>query len=105
MDFDAEDVLAVVLSGELDFTNASPVAAAVRETISARRPAAVRVDLAAVSFLDSSGIGVLVRAMRAAGEVSAGFRVVNPTDKVLDQLRSACLLDVFGLSESMQEQT
>lgn len=103
MDSDAGGVLTVALSGEIDFTNASPINLAVRDEINRCRPSAVRVDLAAVTFLDSSGIGVLVRAMRAAGDADAGFRVVNPTDKVFDQLRGACLLDVFGLAEPQPE--
>jgi anti-sigma B factor antagonist len=96
---DADGVLHVVLRGELDFTNASQVAAGVREAISARRPTLVHVDLAAVTFLDSSGIGMLVQAMRAAEEVPAGFRVGNPTGNVFDQLHMAGLLEVFGVAE------
>jgi anti-sigma B factor antagonist len=99
MESGADGVLTVALSGEIDFTNAAPINVAVRDEINRRRPSAVQVDLAAVIFLDSSGIGVLVRAMRTAGDAGAGFRVVDPTDKVFDQLRGACLLDVFGLAE------
>jgi anti-sigma B factor antagonist len=96
---DTDGVLDVVLCGELDFTNASRVAADVRESIDHRRPSAVRVDLAAVTFLDSSGIGLLVQAMRAAREVSADFRVEGPTENVFDQLRCTGLLEAFGLTE------
>ena len=92
--------LAVTLRGEVDFTNAATAAEAIRAAIVAERPAAVRVDLAAVTFLDSSGIGVLVRAMKAAAAVDASFRVEHPTDKVLEQLDTAGLLEPFGVTRS-----
>jgi anti-sigma B factor antagonist len=104
MDSDVNNgVLDVVLGGELDFTNVSHISAGVREAISVRRPAMVRVDLAAVTFLDSSGIGALVQVMRAADEISAGFRVENPTGYVLDQLHCAGLLEVFGLPQDQRD--
>jgi anti-sigma B factor antagonist len=97
IDSDAAGALDVVLHGELDFTNASQVAGDVRKAIDDRRPPAVRVNLAAVTFLDSSGIGLLVQAMRAAMEISADFRVEDPTENVYDQLRCTGLLEAFGL--------
>ncbi|OJF14157.1 STAS domain-containing protein [Couchioplanes caeruleus] len=100
VDTSVEGRLDVVLRGELDFTNASQVAKVVKEAITGGRPPAVRVHLAEVTFLDSSGIGLLVRAMKAADEVGADFRVENPTDKVLDQLRMSGLLEAFGLPQT-----
>ncbi|RSM48929.1 hypothetical protein DMB66_45530 [Actinoplanes sp. ATCC 53533] len=92
--------LEVVLRGEVDFTNAATSAEAIRAAIVAERPTAVRVDLAEVTFLDSSGIGVLVQAMKAAAAFDAIFRVEQPTDKVLDQLDTAGLLEPFGVTRS-----
>src|SRR5262245_25710296 len=95
----ADGALDVVLRGELDFTNATGAATAIRAAIADRRPRAVRVDLAEVSFLDSSGIGVLVQAMQAAEQVGAGFRVERACDKVADQLHISGLLEAFGLAD------
>ena len=97
---DVDGTLCVVLRGELDFTNAREIAAMIGEAVRHRRPGSVRVDLAEVTFLDSSGIGLLVQAMRAAEDIRAGFRAENPTDKVLDQLRISGLLEPFGLTEA-----
>ena len=99
IDVDDHDTLTVVLRGELDFTQASQVVAVVREAIGERRPRAVCVDLAEVPFLDSSGIGALVQAMKAADRVSARFAVQRPTEQVFDQLSVAGLLDLFGMSQ------
>lgn len=103
VDTDADGQLTVFLRGDLDFTNASQVAGAVQEAIHRGRPAAVRVDLADVTFLDSSGIGLLVRAMKAAEEGGAAFRVANPTAKVLDQLWMSGLLEAFGLADPSED--
>ena len=90
--------MTVVLRGEVDFTQASPVAIAIREAIDEHRPRDVRIDLAEVTFLDSSGLGVLVHAMKAAEQIDARFLVRRPTPQVYDQLELAGLLEVFGVS-------
>ncbi|MEV4836701.1 STAS domain-containing protein [Nonomuraea sp. NPDC049486] len=92
-----DGTLTVVLRGDIDFTNAARVRETISSAVTARRPRAVRVEMGEVTFLDSSGVGVLVDAMKSAWEVEAGFRVVNPTPRVFDQLRIAGLLDAFGL--------
>jgi anti-sigma B factor antagonist len=94
------DTLVVTLRGEIDFTNAAPTTEAIRSAVAGQRPARVRVDLAEVTFLDSSGIGVLVTALRAAQEVDAAFRVEHPNPNVFDQLGTAGLLEAFGLADA-----
>jgi anti-sigma B factor antagonist len=91
------DKLGVVLRGEIDFVNAAPIATAICADVARNRPAQVRVDLGEVTFLDSSGIGVLVTAMRAAGEVGAAFQVTHPNRNVCDQLSTVGLVEAFGL--------
>ncbi|GGS91657.1 hypothetical protein GCM10010156_57420 [Planobispora rosea] len=89
--------LHVVLRGEIDFTNSAWVRKVICDAVAEQRPPAVRVEMAEVAFLDSSGIGMLVDVMRAAGEADAAFRVEHPTSRVYDQLRTAGLLAAFGL--------
>jgi anti-sigma B factor antagonist len=91
------DALVLTMRGEIDFTNAANLTTAIRAAVADERPARVRVDLAEVTFVDSSGIGVLVSSMRAAGEVGAGFVVEHPIPNVFEQLRITGLLDAFGL--------
>ena len=95
-----DDTLDLALRGEIDFTNAAPIGQAIHSAVGGARPTAVRVDIAEVTFLDSSGISVLVTAMRAAEQVQASYRVEHPNPKVLDQLRTAGLLEAFGLQQA-----
>ncbi|HEX4816201.1 MAG TPA: STAS domain-containing protein [Nonomuraea sp.] len=99
VDTSREGTFLVTLRGEIDFTNAAETHKAIRAALAGRQPGLVLVDVAEVTFLDSTGIGVLVDAMRAAGEVQAGFRVENPTPKVYDQLRMTGLLAAFGVAQ------
>jgi anti-sigma B factor antagonist len=93
----ADGVLRVILRGEIDYTNAAGVVDAVRSAVRTSDPSAVRVDMAAVTFLDSSGIAVLVKAMKAARAARADYRVEAPQPKVLEQLRMTGLVELFGV--------
>jgi anti-sigma B factor antagonist len=90
-----DGVLDVVLRGEIDYTNAAPVADALCGAVDRDRPAAVHVDLTEVTFLDSSGIGVLISGMKAARAAAADYRVDGASTKVLEQLRITGLIELF----------
>lgn len=91
------DTLVLSLYGEIDFLNAAAITESIELALRQACPARVRADLSGVTFLDSSGIGVLVCAMRAAKDASASFQVDHPSAGVLDQLDGAGLVEVFGL--------
>ncbi|WP_296151814.1 STAS domain-containing protein, partial [Pseudonocardia sp. SCN 73-27] len=56
-------VAVVAVSGDVDLAGAGRVGTAVGQAL-ARRPAALVVDMSAVTFLDSSGLDQLVEARR-----------------------------------------
>jgi anti-sigma B factor antagonist len=91
--------LTVVLRGEIDFTNAESVLDVIRSGVSRVPPTSIRVAMPEVSFLDSSGIGVLVHVMRLAEDLDVPFRVESPAPKVFEQLRMSGLTEAFGLAE------
>ena len=96
----ADGSLRIVLRGEIDFNNAASVIEVIRGVVARQRPEHVVVDLGEVTFLDSSGLAVLVNAMKAAEAVGAAYRVEQPNLKVTDQLRITGLLQPFGLAET-----
>src|SRR3954454_22719858 len=49
----------------------------------ATRPTAITVDLAGLTFIDSTSIGILVGARRSALEHGIGFTVTSPRGNVL----------------------
>jgi anti-anti-sigma factor len=58
--------LRILLEGEMDLTNAETAAATLREALLCDKD--VVVDLGKLEFLDSTGIAMLVAAMREGGE-------------------------------------
>jgi anti-sigma B factor antagonist len=87
-----EDHALIRAVGEIDASTADSVATAVSEALAAghRR---VLLDLGDMTFIDSTGLGMLVRSHRAADAASARFAVVHPT------AQTRKLITVLGLDE------
>lgn len=94
----ADGVMGVCVAGDVDMATEPQVTDAVR-TVLAARPREVRVDLAAVTFLDSSGIRTLLQAQNEAAEQRVVLRVVNAHPRVVQ------VLDLTGLLEMLQDGT
>jgi anti-anti-sigma factor len=93
-----DGIMGVCVAGEVDLETAEQVTDAVRTAL-AGRPREVHVDMAAVTFLDSSGIRTLLHAHREAAEQQVVLRVVNAHRRV------AKVLDLTGLLELLQDGT
>ncbi|GAA0521282.1 hypothetical protein Ade02nite_64580 [Paractinoplanes deccanensis] len=87
----------IIVEGEVDFSNADELADCVRGAVADWSPPLVRVDLRSASFIDSSGLGALIEGYRAATEVDADFRVVNPAPSFRRVLDVTGLCEFFGL--------
>ena len=70
-------VVEVPVSGELDLASAPPLRAALHECIEAHPGAEVLVDLSKLTFIDSSGLGLLVGALKKARAAGGDLRVVR----------------------------
>ncbi|MDO4537680.1 MAG: STAS domain-containing protein [Coriobacteriales bacterium] len=86
--------LVVQVAGEVDVSNADELRAKIHEALD-RAPSEVEVDLEGVSYIDSTGIGVLVGAQHHAQEVQIGFTVVHPQHNV------ARVLSLLGVNEQL----
>ena len=71
----------VTVVGEVDVSNAGELREAVDSALEAT-PTEVSVDLAEVSYIDSTGIGVLVGAANRAQEAGIAFSVAHPQANV-----------------------
>ena len=96
------DVLVVTVRGELDLTTAPELARA-RDLV-AGLPAHVVVDLDGVTFLDSSGLNVLMAWKRSLARAGAGLSVVvDPSGPVRRVLEISQLVEALGVVESVDE--
>ena len=89
---DRTDHAVVTAAGEIDAATADTVATAVSGALSDGYKR-VLLDFAKVTFIDSTGLGVLVKSHRAAEATHARFAVVHPTPQTRKLIR------VLGLDQ------
>ncbi len=90
---EGRDVALVSVLGDIDAYTAPKVRCGLRTAIRDPDTTELRVDLAEVSFLDSSGVDALVRCRAEARSRGIGFVVINP------QSHPRKVLDLLGLTE------
>lgn len=99
---EVEGCAVVVASGEIDVYTAP----ALRESLVTAGNASARavVDLSAVTFLDSTGLGVLLSALNGDGDRQpASLVLVRPCAMVLRVLHVTGLADVFRICDTVEE--
>jgi anti-anti-sigma factor len=84
----------LVLRGEIDLSTAEAVQSSLEELVD-DGAGPVIVDLSSVTFLDSSGLAVLVRLHKRVGSIE----VRSPTPLVRRLLAVTGLTDTFGISD------
>jgi anti-anti-sigma factor len=82
----SDDTTAVLrLSGRLDLLTATRLRSVVDEQVAAGRTTIV-VDLGALEFMDSSGLGALVAGLKTTRQADGDLRIAAPTDQVREVL-------------------
>jgi anti-sigma B factor antagonist len=76
----------VTITGDVDLASAPAVDAAIEAAVRSAEAAGIIVDLAGVTFLDSSGISVLLRGRRLAEDHHVAYQVVGARGLVLTVL-------------------
>lgn len=89
----------VALRGELDLADAANVAAALTKVV-ARAPQII-VDLAALEFIDSSGVAALAHGRRQARLAGGDLVLAGPRQQVLKVLAITRLADAFSIRASV----
>jgi anti-sigma B factor antagonist len=91
------DTITVSLHGEVDVLVVDQVRIALSEAI-AERPRQIVVDLAGLSFIDSTGLGALIFGFQRARDQGLGFRLARPSRGVHQILVLSGLLEVVELT-------
>ena len=84
----------IVAEGEIDLAAAPRLREAMTDHLAAGR-VHLLMDLTSVTFIDSTGLGVLVGAAKKTGGLGGSLRIVCTNDRVLR------LLAITGISRSM----
>ncbi len=99
-----DGVTIVAVSGEIDVATAPPL----RERLQAQSASGhstVVVDLSAVSFLDSTALGVLVGALKRCKEAGGDLPLVITEPRILKVFEITGLTDVFPIHSDVAAAT
>jgi anti-sigma B factor antagonist len=88
----------VALRGEVDVLTVDQVRVALTEAVE-QRPQSIVVDLAALAFIDSTGLGALVFGFQRARDTGIGFALAHPSGTVRQILVLSGLLEVVPVTE------
>lgn len=92
------DARRVSVAGEVDVSNA-PELREVIDAVIIDGVSSVSVDIADVSYIDSTGIGVLVGAAHRAADAGVAFAVTNPQRNV------SRILSMLGMDDELNVST
>ncbi|MET8948703.1 STAS domain-containing protein [Streptomyces sp. NPDC004542] len=97
---DGADV--VTVRGEIDHDTGDPLRQALDISVGRSAPRVV-VDLGGVTFMDSSGINILIAAHHAAQAAGGWLRLAAPTGSVLRTMRLVGLDTVIACHPTLRE--
>ena len=87
----------IIVSGEVDADNAGHLERAVTDLVRRHRPERIELDLRKVTFLDSSGIRVLVQCHAEAQQADCDIVLAGTSAAVYRVLDITGLVEHFGL--------
>lgn len=93
------NVIVAVLSGELTLANAQNLRGELEEAISTEGVTDVALDLAGLTYLDSSGLGSLIAVSTRARASGCRILLYRPSKEVRKLLDAAQLSGLFPLLE------
>ena len=92
-----DDIMTLMLFGELDHHAAGNVRETADALIQQKRPKELRMDFSGVSFMDSSGIGLIMGRYRMMQLYGGILRVINIPESLrkIMILSGLCALDIM----------
>jgi anti-sigma B factor antagonist len=90
------DAVVVTPIGEIDRDTAPRLREVLEQAVQDAAGGTVEVDMANVSFMDSSGIGALLAGHQQAGSAGGTFRLRNPSEAVRSVLEITNVWRILG---------
>ena len=100
-----EDTLVVHIGGEIDHHSAVEVRTEVDARIIATSPQKVLLELSAVDFMDSSGLGLIMGRYKLMQKLGGELTVRNPNSRTADIFELAGLQRIVRVENSKKEKT
>jgi anti-sigma B factor antagonist len=99
---DRGDLTVVTVKGEVDLHTAPSLKESVADLVSSGR-SRIAVDLSGVEFMDSTGLGVLIGALKRCREAGGSLALVSPREPVLKVLAITGLDKVFSIHTDVEQ--
>lgn len=93
------DIMTAILSGEIDHHSAAALREAIDESVYRRKPKQLCLDFSGVSFMDSSGIGLIMGRYRLLNEYGGRLSIqgASPVNARMIKLAGLGRLGIEGV--------
>lgn len=78
----SEDIVTALIVGEIDHHTAAGIRNSIDESVERLRPKILRIDFSEVSFMDSSGIGLIMGRFNTMQLIGGKLEVDNPPPSI-----------------------
>ena len=95
--------LEILLHGEIDHHSAVAIRARLDEKIYELRPSLMVMDLSEIDFMDSSGLGLIIRRYALMKKMGGDFCVSNPNDRIMKIFELAGLGRIIRIESGKEE--
>ena len=99
----AENRLVIPLSGDIDHHQAAQLRRDIDAVLFAQRPDVLELDFQKVSFMDSSGIGLIMGRYALMKKMGGDFCVSNPNDRIMKIFELAGLGRIIRIESGKEE--
>ncbi|WP_049572519.1 STAS domain-containing protein [Nonomuraea sp. SBT364] len=96
------ELVVVSLAGEVDADNVTEVRECLDQAVETHGPRLV-VDLSRLTFIDTTGLGVLVRQLASLRDRDGTMALVAPDGQVLRRLRRTNLAPLFPIYDTLSQ--
>ncbi len=96
---DASGCTTLVVSGEVDMKGSDKLRTTGVTAIQAHDRQPLKIDLSAVTFLDSTGLGALIHLRNTTNDEPGALQLIDPSEPVLRVLTLTRLDEVFAISK------
>ena len=91
------EVVTAYLSGELDHHTAKDMRESIDNAIELNMPSLLVLDFSAITFMDSSGIGLIIGRREVAAALGIEVRLKGLSDRLLKLIRLSGLEKISGI--------
>lgn len=100
-----EDALLVRVRGEIDHHSAVLVRTGIDNEILAKRPNRVLLELSAVDFMDSSGLGLIMGRYALVKQYGGTLTVLNPSPAVIKIMKLAGMEKMIPIKQTKEKKS